>query len=1625
MSVVFAPVLHAQTVTSVIVPGFMEGVTGSNVDRIPFACRLRLTGLLPSRTYRYFNQIVVSSDAPTSNGSGNCIFAAPSGDFVRSVSVSLSSAGNYGTLLTDATGAYEGWFITEPTGGGRFVAGKFVFIRIALNDGGTGTTVATRVTTTDSVRVVKLSATATDSTGTGLRGSSFASAKDFVFTYDNTAGTGRPISGSFIESDGTTNSTSNFYSAFYANSVDGDRGAFGVVLPNLLATGIRQFERRSLTSGAVVVAATDADGLWPSGAQTVNPAGGATAIVLSGADVNYLATGLAVDPSFVAFGEVLVSASKTDSVLVKNTAAAPLIISSIASSDTSAFAVTTGTPITLPAGGSTRVRFVFHPRVPGQFAGRITFTNGGATSPDTIHVDGRGLALATSVVVPRFMQGISGVNSDRVPFACRLRLSKLLASKTYRYFNQVVTSSDSPTAGGAGNPIFAAPSGNFVHTVTVGFDTTGHYATFTTDATGTYEGWFITEPTGSLRFLPGKFVFMRISLNDGGTGTTVATQVTTSDSVRVVKLAPGATDSTGTGLRGTTFAREKDFVFTYDNTAGTGRPLSGSFIESDGTTNATSDFYSPFYANSVDGVRGAFGMVLPNLLSTGVRRVERRSLATGAVVVSATDADGLWPSGAQTVNPTAGPNAIALSGGDVNYLTTGLALDPSSLSFGDVLTSTSKTDSVLAKNTTGSSLTISSIVSSDTSAFAVTSTTPVTLAAGGTTRIRFVFHPRVPGERAGRLTFTHNGPGSPDTLHLVGNGTALATSVIVPRYMEGFSGTNSDRIPFACRVRLSRLLASKTYRYFNQAVSSSDPSTTNGAGNTIFASPSGNFVRTVGADLDTTGHYGTFTTDAMGTYEGWFITEPTGNGRFLPGKFVFMRIAVNDGGTGITVATRITTSDSVRVVKLGPTVTDSTGTGLRGTSFASTRDFIFAYDNTAGTGRPISGSFVESDGTANTAANLYSAFYANAVNGVPGAFGMVLPNLLATGVRRVERRSLGSGVLVASATDADGLWPSGAQTVNPTGGVNPVVLSTADVGYLSTGLTLTPLSLLFGNVLVSASKEDSVLTNNTAGQSVTLSSIVSSDTSAFAVTTSGPVTLPAGGSARIHIVFHPRVTGLRGGRITFTNNGPPVTDTVHVEGTGVMPTIAISPSPLSFGALSPALTQLDSLKVQNPGSATLSITSIASNNPSQFEIVDAGPMSVAPGDSVPVRVKFHPTTIGQKDGRITFVHNAATSPDTIHVQGFGVSLTTVLPRYLEGVNGTDSNRIPFAYRARLEGLLSKHSYRYINQVVTSADAASSNGGGNCIFPPPTGPFVRSAAPDLGSAENYGTLTTDSTGVYEGWFVTEPNGNARFTPAGFVFMRICINDGQAGTTVFGRLTTSDSVRVVKLGPAADDSNGTGLRGVTTGSALEFVLVYDDSAGTGRPISGSIVENDGTANTIANGYASFYATRVDTVGGAFGVVVPNKLPNGIRRVELRFLASGAEAASTADGDGLWPSGAISVNPAGGTTEIVLTGADWANTADVGSLVARRFMLSQNGPNPSFSRTTIRFSVAESGTATLVIYDILGHVAATPFNGLVTPGQEYVVSIDGNRLPSGVYLYRLKSGHRTATKKMVLIR
>ncbi len=91
---------------------------------------------------------------------------------------------------------------------------------------------------------------------------------------------------------------------------------------------------------------------------------------------------------------------------------------------------------------------------------------------------------------------------------------------------------------------------------------------------------------------------------------------------------------------------------------------------------------------------------------------------------------------------------------------------------------------------------------------------------------------------------------------------------------------------------------------------------------------------------------------------------------------------------------------------------------------------------------------------------------------------------------------------------------------------------------------------------------------------------------------------------------------------------------------------------------------------------------------------------------------------------------------------------------------------------------------------------------------------------------------------------------------------------------------------------------------------------------------------------------------------------------------------------------------------------------------------FKLSQNYPNPfskssgGSSTTTISYSLPNAASVSLTIYNTLGQKVAVLERGFKQSGI-HKVYFDASKLSSGVYIYTLRAGQFTASKKMVLIR
>lgn len=85
---------------------------------------------------------------------------------------------------------------------------------------------------------------------------------------------------------------------------------------------------------------------------------------------------------------------------------------------------------------------------------------------------------------------------------------------------------------------------------------------------------------------------------------------------------------------------------------------------------------------------------------------------------------------------------------------------------------------------------------------------------------------------------------------------------------------------------------------------------------------------------------------------------------------------------------------------------------------------------------------------------------------------------------------------------------------------------------------------------------------------------------------------------------------------------------------------------------------------------------------------------------------------------------------------------------------------------------------------------------------------------------------------------------------------------------------------------------------------------------------------------------------------------------------------------------------------------------------------FSLDQNYPNPFNPTTVISYRLSVNGLVTLKVYDMLGRQVKALVNERQSAGN-HSVAFDAERMPSGIYFYRLQAGMRSETKKLVLLK
>ncbi len=194
----------------------------------------------------------------------------------------------------------------------------------------------------------------------------------------------------------------------------------------------------------------------------------------------------------------------------------------------------------------------------------------------------------------------------------------------------------------------------------------------------------------------------------------------------------------------------------------------------------------------------------------------------------------------------------------------------------------------------------------------------------------------------------------------------------------------------------------------------------------------------------------------------------------------------------------------------------------------------------------------------------------------------------------------------------------------------------------------------FGSVCLN-SFADEILTINNTGFSLLLISDITSSSPDFAVPSvaSYPLAIGPGEAMDVVIRFQPSGLGASSATLTVYSNDLLGPHTVPVSGVAPAPRLVLAMADSgNMGPVCPGSFTDEPLILNNSGACVLSITDIASSS-AEFQVpqVISYPLSIGPGESVPLPIRFAPASVGPASSTLTVTSNDPGSPGSIVVTG--------------------------------------------------------------------------------------------------------------------------------------------------------------------------------------------------------------------------------------------------------------------------------------------------------------------------------------------------------------------------------------
>jgi hypothetical protein len=181
-----------------------------------------------------------------------------------------------------------------------------------------------------------------------------------------------------------------------------------------------------------------------------------------------------------------------------------------------------------------------------------------------------------------------------------------------------------------------------------------------------------------------------------------------------------------------------------------------------------------------------------------------------------------------------------------------------------------------------------------------------------------------------------------------------------------------------------------------------------------------------------------------------------------------------------------------------------------------------------------------------------------------------------------------------------------------------------------------------------------MLLYNLGTDPVTLSNV--STTGDFAIQVDDcPTVVSASGRCGIGVTFTPTTTGTRNGSLIISNSSSENPQTVMLTGLGAQPTVALSPTSLTFANQAVGTTSAQqTIVIKANGGLNIEVGYIAITGNFSERNVNCSVINAQDGSSCQIYVTFAPTATGTQTGTLTITDNAINSSQNVSLIGTGV-----------------------------------------------------------------------------------------------------------------------------------------------------------------------------------------------------------------------------------------------------------------------------------------------------------------------------------------------------------------------------------